>query len=114
MTVQVDAAPAPAATPAPSSSPAAPAPAAAARPANVERPRVKRSGRKLACAAGSWSGSPSGYAYSWLIDGHARRKATSSKLTVTRALRGHKVRCRVTASNDAGEASALSAPLKLR
>jgi hypothetical protein len=85
------------------SGPAAPA---AAAPANAKKPRVKRAGRKLVCKPGAWANAPTAYAYRWLVDGKAR--GDSRRLAVTRRLRGHRVRCRVTASNAAGSATAVS------
>lgn len=83
-------------------------------PANVTRPRVTRSARKLVCSRGSWSTRPSRYSYRWLVNGKRRRGATGRTLAVTRALRGRRVHCRVTASNAAGAATALSRSLRIR
>ena len=90
------------------------APGPAAEPANVKRPRVRRSGKKLVCQRGSWSNSPSRYSYRWLVNGKRKRGATGRTLAVTRALRGRRVQCRVTASNPGGAATALSRPLRIR
>jgi hypothetical protein len=81
------------------------------KPANTKKPRVSRSHNNLICTHGSWSGSPSHYAYRWLVNGHAKKGAHGSKLAVTRSLRGgHKVQCSVTASNATGSSTAASAP----
>lgn len=85
----------------------------AAKPANVKRPHVTRSGGKLACSTGQWSGA-STYSYGWLVNGTAKRGATGRKLRVTRKLHGHKMQCSVTASGPGGKATAVSPPLRIR
>jgi hypothetical protein len=90
------------------------APAAIAKPANTRRPRVARSGGKLRCTAGAWSNDPSSYAYRWLVNGRAKKRAQGATLAVTRRLRGDRVQCSVRASNAAGAVTAVSAPLKVR
>jgi hypothetical protein len=82
----------------------------AVKPANTAKPHVTRSGNRLRCRPGTWSGSPAEFAYHWLVGGKTKAGARSATLTVTHALHGHKVQCGVTASNSAGSASALSAP----
>jgi hypothetical protein len=89
-------------------------PAAAGVPANVAPPRLLRSGRRLVCKPGKWSNDPAGFRYRWLVDGARRRGAAAATLRVTRSLRGHSVRCRVTAANAAGRASALSRKVRVR
>ena len=79
------------------------------KPVNTGKPKVTRSGRTLSCSRGSWTESPGHFAYDWLKKGKAVKGAHRSKLSVTPALRGHKVQCSVTASNIAGSASARSA-----
>jgi hypothetical protein len=87
---------------------------APAKPANVKRPRVTRSGGKLACSTGSWSNGPTGYSYGWLVNGKAKPGAHGRRLAISRKLRGHKVACSVTAANGAGSSTAVSAPFKVR
>jgi hypothetical protein len=91
-----------------------PSPSPIAKPANLTRPRLTRSARKLVCSRGSWSNGPSRYSYRWLVNGKRKRGATGRTLAVTRALRGRRVQCRVTAFNTAGAAAALSRPLRIR
>jgi hypothetical protein len=91
-----------------------PSPSPIAKPANLTRPRLTRSARKLVCSRGSWSNGPSRYSYGWLVNGKRKRGATGRILAVTRALRGRRVQCRVTASNAAGAAAAVSRPLRIR
>jgi hypothetical protein len=101
-----------------STGPAGPTPTptpggAAAKPANVKPPRVARSGGKLVCKPGRWSGA-SGYSYSWLVGHKAKKGATGSSLRVTRKLHGRKVQCSVTASGAGGNTTAVSSPLRIR
>jgi hypothetical protein len=92
--------------------PVQPPPAGAARPANVAKPRVSRSGRRLTCSRGTWSGGPTSFSYRWLAKGKC--VGSGSKLAVTRRLRGRKMQCAVTASNAAGAATAMSRALRVR
>ena len=84
------------------------APAAVARPGVLAKPKLTRSGRRLVCGRGSWSGAPTKFAYRWTVDGKRKAGATGRKLRISRKLRGHKVRCGVTATNAAGRTTALS------
>jgi hypothetical protein len=84
-----------------------------AKPSNTGKPRLTRAGGKLVCRPGTWANTPSGYSYGWLVNGRRKTGATGSKLRVTRSLRGRKVKCRVTASNGAGTASAVSRALRV-
>jgi hypothetical protein len=124
--VQSAAAPTPGPTPSPSPSPspapgptgASPAPVSSApavvKPSAMTRPTVRRTGKKLTCSGGSWANNPSTYTYNWLINGKAKRGATSRTMRITRALRGKRAQCRVTASNVGGSATAVSRPLRIR
>lgn len=118
--VQVVAAPASAPSPPPAPAPPTPAgnqpgpgQASVARPVNLARPRAVRSGSRIACRPGRWSNVTAGYSYSWLVNGRTKRDATRPALRVTRALRGSRVQCEVTAADPAGSASALSRPLRI-
>jgi hypothetical protein len=82
----------------------------AVKPANTTKPHITRSGNRLRCTRGTWSGSPTEFAYHWLVGGKAKAGAHSATLTVTHALHGRKVQCGVQATNTAGSGSALSAP----
>jgi hypothetical protein len=88
-------------------------PAAATRPAGVARPKLRRSGRTLVCSRGTWSGDPAKYTYHWTVDGKRRHGAVRRKLRITRKLRGHAIRCGVTATNAAGSATARSRPRRV-
>jgi hypothetical protein len=85
-----------------------------AKPANLSRPRVQRSGRKLTCSRGAWSGAPTAYTYRWLVAGKRKAGATRRTLRITRAMRGRVVRCRVTATNAAGKSTELSPSVRVR
>jgi hypothetical protein len=85
-----------------------------APPGNAARPSitgVPRVGNTLTCTKGIWvpQGSPLTFAYRWLRDG-APLAATAAKRKVVAADQGHKLTCRVTATNGAGGRSAVSNP----
>jgi hypothetical protein len=83
-------------------------PSGGAKPENIRRPAIKRSGSRLVCSRGKWSGDPTSYAFHWRVDGKRKAGATGRKLRVTRGLRGKRVRCGVKAANGAGSTTALS------
>jgi hypothetical protein len=87
--------------------------ASGTKPQSSARPRVTRSGGRLRCSPGSWSGSPTSYAYRWLVSGKAGTAGRGSSLSLTRKLRGHAVACSVTASNSTGSATAKSLPFRI-
>lgn len=88
---------------------------AVARPVSTGKPRVSRAGKKLTCKPGSWSGNPSAYRYGWLVNGRQKNGAHRKRLSISRGLRRHKVRCSVVASNVAGtSAPAISPPYRVR
>jgi hypothetical protein len=101
-------------TPPPAAPAKTPRATPAQAPANVAPPQLKRAGRRLVCRPGSWANDPSGYSYGWRVDGARKRGASAAKLRVTRALRGRSVQCKVTATNAAGSASAVSRRLRVR
>ncbi|HKZ13211.1 MAG TPA: hypothetical protein VJL81_05125 [Solirubrobacterales bacterium] len=70
-------------------------------------------GQALHCSTGSWTRSPSAYAYRWLRDG-AELPDTGADRVVTAEDAGHQLACRVVASNVAGAGTAIaSAPLEV-
>jgi chitodextrinase len=90
----------------------------ACAPANTALPVLSGSvqvGLALSTSTGSWSGTPTSYAYQWLRCDSSGAScatiagATSSAYTLVSADRGATIRARVTASNAAGSASATSA-----
>jgi hypothetical protein len=92
---------------------------AVAAPASTSAPTISgtaRDGTTLTASNGSWTGSPTSYAYRWercdsaggacaAISG-----ATSKQYTVTSADVGHRLRVEVTATNAGGSGSATSGP----
>jgi hypothetical protein len=109
LTVEVAAgsSPSPAQNPAPT---AVSNPGPSSVPADTTKPRVTRSGGKLTCSHGTWTGSPSSYAFGWLLNGHRQNGDHARTLEVSPRLRGHSVQCSVTASNAGGHTSAVSSP----
>ena len=90
-----------------------------ARPAARHAPHISGRvgvGRKLKAIHGSWNGSPTRFAYTWLRCGANGRDcvsiahATRSTYSATRDDVGHRLRVRVIARNRAGRAAATSAP----
>lgn len=82
------------------------APANTALPAISGTPQV---GQTLASSTGSWSGSPTSYAYAWSAGGTQVQAGTSNSYTAQAADVGKTITVSVTASNTAGSASATSA-----
>jgi hypothetical protein len=66
-------------------------------------------GNTLTCSQGTWSGSPTSYAYEWRRDGSA--VATGNTYAVTLSDVGHVMTCAVTATNAAGSTTAVSNPV---
>jgi hypothetical protein len=92
--------------PTPTPAPTNPAPPRATRaPANVAPPRVTRSRTTLSCSRGRWSGPVSRYAYRWLVGGRVKVNARANRLPLTRALRGHVLKCSVTATGPSGQSA---------
>src|SRR5712672_2334544 len=90
---------------------------AAAAPANTSLPSISgsaRDGSLLTASHGSWTGSPTSYAYAWQrcdTDGGACAPitgATSRQYTATSADVGHRLRVIVTATNSTGSGMATS------
>lgn len=63
------------------------------------------------CSPGVWTNDPTSYAYQWLLDGQPIAGETNSTHKTTAGDYGHRLVCRVTASNGGGSASASSAAL---
>lgn len=75
-------------------------PPKAKAPRNLARPAIsvdKRDKTLLLCSAGRWEGKPT-FAYRWLRDGKAIKKATKATHKIARADGGHRLSCRVTAT----------------
>lgn len=89
----------------------------AAAPANTAKPSIRgrtRTGKRLTAVAGTWSASPTTYAYQWLRQGRPVRGATGPGYVVKRADRGKRLSVRVTATGPGGSTTALSAPVRIR
>jgi hypothetical protein len=82
------------------------------RPVNLSPPEIGGTaevGGTLSCSRGTWSGDPTSFARAWLRDGSVLAGRTGSTYDVVAADAGHALRCRVTATNRGGSASATSA-----
>jgi hypothetical protein len=80
-------------------------------PVSSGAPQIQGSaqvGQQLTGTRGSWAWAPTGYAYAWRRDGAAIAGATGTTYTVTSADAGHAITFAVTASNPAGQATAVS------
>src|SRR5690348_8210061 len=86
---------------------------ATAAPSNTSLPSISgsaRDGSMLTASHGSWTGSPTSYAYQWLrCDAQggncaAIAGATSQRYTVQTADVGHRLQVQVTATNKIGRA----------
>ena len=62
-------------------------------------------GNSLTCSDGSWSNSPSGFAFAWNRDGSPISGATAQTYAVQAADRGHTLTCTVIAHNEGGSSS---------
>jgi hypothetical protein len=91
-----------------------PPPPVILKPANTTRPTITRSGSRLTCRAGVWSGAPTQYGYAWFVSGRGMIDAHAQTLRVSHVLRGHRVQCGVTASNVAGVTTAKSNSYRVR
>ena len=87
-----------------------------ALPANTAAPVISGSltvGSTLSCTQGTWTNSPTSYAYQWQRGGTNISGATSSSYTTVTADAGTSVGCLVTATNAAGSASQASNTLAI-
>ena len=65
-------------------------------------------GDTLSCSTGTWTNSPTSYAYQWLRDGVAIVGATASTYLLAAADSTHAISCTVTATAAGGSGSATS------
>ena len=82
-----------------------------AAPANTVAPAVTgttTTGQTLTCSTGTWSNNPDSFTYQWKRAGANISGATSSTYVLQVADEGVLVRCDVTATNEAGSATAQS------
>lgn len=81
-------------------------------PINTVLPAISGSvvqGQTLTCSDGTWSASPTGYAYQWKRGASAISGATSATYDLVAADIGSNISCTVTATNGIGSTSATSA-----
>jgi hypothetical protein len=83
---------------------------------NHARPRISgsaRSGRKLRCATGTWSGAPPiSFRFVWLRGTHTVGGLETHRVTRTDA--GNRLTCDVTATNSLGSMTAGSPPMRVQ
>jgi hypothetical protein len=80
-------------------------------PANTAKPKISGTpslGSTLSCSQGTWTLSPTSFAFRWKRDGSNIPSATSSTHIVVAADLGHAVACQVTATNASGSTAATS------
>lgn len=78
---------------------------AAGTPVNTVAPAITGTGAvgsALTCSTGTWSNTPTGYAYQWYSDGHLVTGATANTFTPAAGDVGQPFTCGVTASNGSG------------
>jgi hypothetical protein len=86
-----------------------------AAPKNTQLPQIGapggvKPGAVLSCTRGTWTASPTSFLFEWLRDGVSEGPgAAGASHTITANEVGHKLSCRVTASNQAGSGQATSA-----
>ncbi len=81
-------------------------------PANTALPSITGSpyvGQVLTCSQGTWTNSPTSYAYQWLRGGSAIAGATSSTYSLGAADAGGLISCAVTSTNAGGSTVSTSA-----
>jgi hypothetical protein len=82
------------------------------RPVNTVAPAISGTptdGQTLTGSNGTWSGSPTAYAYQWFMDGLPLSGQTANTLLLTNPMVGGVITFQVTASNTAGGTAATSA-----
>src|SRR5581483_4195856 len=84
-------------------------------PASIGAPEVTGQsvvGGVLSCTTGAWGGDmPQTYTYQWLLDGAPLTGATTATYIVQPADDGHRIVCRVTATNAVAAVNASSTPV---
>jgi hypothetical protein len=86
-------------------------PGGASAPASITVPSITGTpspGKALSCSTGTWSGSPTTFAYQWNRDGTPIAGATNPTYVVQTLDEGSTLTCTVTASNPTARASATS------
>lgn len=81
-------------------------------PTNTVAPAISGTidiGETVTCSTGSWTGSPSGFAYAWFVDGVLDTDlGTANTLVIPHTLSLKTLKCRVTATNAYGSTTAYS------
>jgi hypothetical protein len=80
-------------------------------PANTGLPQISgtaQAGKRLSCSTGSWTNSPTSFAYGWSLSGTPIQGASSSAYTVQTIDEQLTLTCTVTASNALGAGQATS------
>lgn len=80
-------------------------------PANTTAPAITGTaivGNQLSVSDGTWSGSPTSYAYQWARNGSAISGKTASTYTITASDVGQTITCEMTATNAKGSTAATS------
>jgi len=87
-----------------------------AAPINTVLPAISGSttvGATLTCSQGTWSNSPTSYAYQWLQDGSNISGALSSTYVIASGDQGHTLSCTVTATNVTGSTPATASGVSI-
>lgn len=81
-------------------------------PSNAVAPAITGTidiGETITCSTGSWTGSPTGFAYAWFVDGvHDAGLGAANSIVIPHTLSLTTVKCRVTATNAYGSNAAYS------
>jgi hypothetical protein len=86
------------------------------KPVNLALPFISGTdavGQTAACSNGDWSSSPAKFAFQWTRDGNDIAGASAASYTLTEDDGATLVACRVTATNDAGDGTATSGPIRV-
>jgi FG-GAP repeat len=78
------------------------------KPANTGLPVISgtaKAGKSLSCSTGSWTQTPTSFAYGWGLSGTPIQGASKSTYTVAKIDEGLTLTCNVTASNAIGKSS---------
>lgn len=89
-----------------------------APPSNTSPPAIPSTGKvgdKVACKPGTWTGSPTSFAFSWTFEGSLIANQHGKTYTLGAGDAAHKIRCQVVARNAGGKsAPATSNALKVK
>ena len=77
-------------------------------PSNTSPPSIPSSGKagdKVTCKPGTWTNSPTSFAFSWTFDGSLIARQHASTYTLGAGDAAHKIRCQVVARNAGGSSA---------